>query len=702
MNSSEGQEKLMYLFLGVAGLVLGFVGLAMLTNRVSCGGWATPDSPFEVLGFFNNGAMSAFGTYQGCAASIGAFITTVVVLLVVILVAVVAIKIAEQRYKQSDRYLIRELKFREGMAKRTELRRVMGRRRITKKAKEVRPTQDRKARRDPQSAGFWRGTARGIKLYVSLEESQLLLGPPRSGKGVGVLIGDIIDAPGPVITTSSRADNLAATMEIRKKPLPGQTKERPVMIFDPQGISGQSTNVKWSPMSGCTNPQVANQRATSLIASTGLNEQSNNSEWAAPATTIMECLLHAAALGDRPVDDLMIWGNSEAEAKAAVQILKAEEKRGRAAIGWAESLESIINGDPRMRGNQWFGVRNAVKGLAVPNVRDALRPMSEAETFDIDEFLTQCGTLYIIGTKTGGSSAGPFLIAMMDAITERAREIAAQSKGNRLDPPLSLPLDEIANIAKAWPGLIPLMSDGGGVGINAHPVFQSRAQIRDNWGHDADGALWEAANVVVQLRGSKDTDNLRAIQELSGQYEHRRDLKAFSSAGSEPPPQFENRDVITKDELHRLPMFYGIILAPGARLIFAKLRPFFKRKDAKEIKQAKKTYYAKYNIDETTDRARGWQHKPGNTEEDIDTLISRRQQSPQEYKAALDAASSSARASVLDQIPGKYWDEDTGTIGAGTSNGTSEEDLEKYRPAAAETNTSGAGQPASRRGINWG
>src|SRR5699024_6427179 len=148
------------------------------------------------------------------------------------------------------------------------------------------------------------------------------------------------------------------------------------------------------------------------------------------------------------VDELMRWGNNPAAAKEAVKIL-AEHPA--AANRWNLVLQGIIESDPKLLQSKWFGVEGAVKGLSVPEVRNVLTPTTFDDTVTIDDFLLNNGMLYVLGTKTGGSSAGPFLIAMMDAITERAREIAAKQPGNRLDPPLSLVLDEIANISGAWP-----------------------------------------------------------------------------------------------------------------------------------------------------------------------------------------------------------------------------------------------------------
>lgn len=67
----------------------------------------------------------------------------------------------------------------------------------------------------------------------------------------------------------------------------------------------------------------------------------------------MECLLHAAALGGRTVDDLMRWGNNTAEAKEAAKILA--EHPG-SASNWNLVIQGIIDGEPKLLQNKWFGV----------------------------------------------------------------------------------------------------------------------------------------------------------------------------------------------------------------------------------------------------------------------------------------------------------------------------------------------------------
>ena len=312
-GDSPAETALIWL-IGPAVLLYGAYLLAgFLAGRIHCGAPTKPDSLFAPLGFLvGEHDPATFGaTAQGCTATTGGVIGWLIGLGVLVLVLIGVAVTAWSRYQQSDKKFIKELREREGLARSTEITKTVGRKSVLSRVKKVRPSIKKPAITD----GAMRlGKAEGVDVFASYEESVVLIGPPRSGKGVHLLIGAILDAPGPVITTSSRADNLGATAELRKK-------KGPVALFDPQGLTGQPSTLKWSPITGCEEPRVANQRAASLIGASGLGSSSSNAEWQAPAITIMECLLHAAALGERTVDDLMRWGNNPAEAKEAVKIL---------------------------------------------------------------------------------------------------------------------------------------------------------------------------------------------------------------------------------------------------------------------------------------------------------------------------------------------------------------------------------------------
>lgn len=583
MMPSDGKDILLYILLGLLVVVAAGFGLAEVTTLVACGAWPQGINPIGPILFVFTGDSTVFGTTtQGCVAPAAAIISVWVAVAVVLIAVSIVVIVKWRAHLESDEYFIKQLRKRRGFAKSREVYTALGKKAAVSATGKVRPTIP-KDERTPEQGNFPLGEAESVPCWISLEESVLLIGPPRSGKGVNYVINVINDAPGPVITTSSRADNYMATAPLR-------AKKGPVILFDPQGLTGKGTTMKWSPITGCDNPMTANQRATSLIGAAGLSADGNNSEWRAPGITVMQCLLHAAALAGESVDTLMRWGQNPTEARKAVEILHAEEATGRAAVGWWSALEGVIMDDPKMRGNKWFGVTNAVSGLAVGSVRDALTPVSQAETFDIDAFIRDSGTLYIMGTKSGGSSAGPFLIAMMDAITERAREIAAKRPGNRLDPPMALVLDEIANIADAWDGLVQLMADGGGVGIAAMPVLQSMAQARNNWGEQAASAIFDAATVKLQLGGGSNTQDLEVLQTLAGPREVIQSSRTRQSDGSSVSDQTQTKDVINRSELRRLPFSWSILYFRNRRPILMKLKPYFERSDKAEIDAAQALY----------------------------------------------------------------------------------------------------------------
>jgi hypothetical protein len=97
----------------------------------------------------------------------------------------------------------------EGFAPRAEIERSAGSRALLRRSRTLRPSLPHPR---PADVGYFLGTSRRVPCWASVEDSMLLLGPPRSGKGQNIVIPAILDAPGAVVTTSTRPDNLAVTL----------------------------------------------------------------------------------------------------------------------------------------------------------------------------------------------------------------------------------------------------------------------------------------------------------------------------------------------------------------------------------------------------------------------------------------------------------------------------------------------------------
>src|SRR5699024_3336300 len=98
------------------------------------------------------------------------------------------------------------MRYRTGFARRAEVNKHLGARAVVKQARFLRPGLPRRQAK-ATDVGWKVGTSRGIDTYVSIEDSVIVIGPPRSGKGLRLVINSILDWPGPLITTSTRNDN---------------------------------------------------------------------------------------------------------------------------------------------------------------------------------------------------------------------------------------------------------------------------------------------------------------------------------------------------------------------------------------------------------------------------------------------------------------------------------------------------------------
>ena len=96
------------------------------------------------------------------------------------------------------------------------------------------------------------------------------------------------------------------------------------------------------------------------------------------------------------------------------------------------------------------------------------------ETFDPAAFFATKGTLYLLAEADG--TASRLLQSLVADITRTAKDLADHSLRSRLNPPLTLVLDEIANWVPL-PVLPTYVSAYGGSGAVTIAVIQSRAQM---------------------------------------------------------------------------------------------------------------------------------------------------------------------------------------------------------------------------------
>ncbi len=534
---------------------------------------------------------AAWPTGSGVPGPLGYWTGTLTVLAAALAMAMVARRLCRHGQPVGGRSG-GDLRRLPGLAAGSDLARLAGRRALLRRAHQLRPTLpagrhrahsteggSRSGRLKPQQLGYRLGRIGRRDLWSSVEDSAVILGPPRMGKGLHLVIPWVLDAPGPVVCTSTRPDTLAVTLAARRR-------TGPVAIFDPQRLAGLPGGLRWSPVRGCETPRTALVRARGLAAGAGYSRGtvSDSEFWSGQTESALRCLLHAAAIGHRRALDLYRWALNPVTAEDAVTLLANHPD---AAPGWADALDAQIHADPRTRDSVWFGVRQALAALADPDVLHAVDP-APGEEFDPAAFLREAGTLYLLATGTGSGACAPLLAAFVEDITETARALAARSPRARLDPPLLLALDEIANLTPL-PSLPSLMAEGGGTGITTVAVLQSLAQARDRWGEHAADAIWDAATVKVVLGGlakMRDLDDLARL--LGDRDDHTLTVSRGAHSDRSTSVSVRRIPVLPPDLLRTLPFGTAALLLRQARPAVIDLQPWTARRDADQLRAAQR------------------------------------------------------------------------------------------------------------------
>lgn len=416
--------------------------------------------------------------------------------------------------------------------------------------------------RSDGSVAPWRiGTARGLPVHVAYEDSVLIMAPPRAGKTSSLGIPQILDAPGPVVALGTRADFMVATAASR-----GRMGR--LWVWDPQHLGPSvGSEVRWPLSTGCELPETARVRAGALAFGSARGVE-NATYWTERTSTVLEALLHAAALDRHNVGKLRRWAASPPAAREAVSILR--ERHG--ADGWDDALDAVISSDARHRDSVWSGVAEAIKPVGLPSVAE-LVTYDEAAGFDVEEFLAGPNTLYMIGTASGALGARPVMAALLDDIAEHGRRRASASRTGRLAPPLSLVLDELAKLCP-FPSLPALLADGGGSGIATSVVIQSLSQLETGWSRAEQVEMWTNASCKLILGGTADPDYLRTVSDLIGSYEVEERSRTSAERGRESVQvSARQENIASPDMIRELPIGEAIMLyrhLPPVRLRLTK------------------------------------------------------------------------------------------------------------------------------------
>ncbi|MFE5687427.1 TraM recognition domain-containing protein [Streptomyces sp. NPDC056512] len=283
----------------------------------------------------------------------------------------------------------------------------------------------------------------------------------------------IRDAEGPVLVVTSSASVWAETKDAR-------SKLGPVLVYDPTHLCDTPARLHWNPAQGCEDKPTAASRAAALLAPIRPTAKLDTAT-ADTAETLLRSFLHAAALDAKPFRHVHRWAQGT-QVQEAVRILRTSPK---AAAGAAGELEAALISHPERRDMAQELTARALSSLFSVHIREACTP-NRTDALTLDSFANEGGTLYVVGEAIEDPKADPgampLLTALASSVVEHGRRMAERSSAGRLDPPMTLVLDDVAAVAPL-PQLPELLSTGADRGLPTLALLRSREQGRARWPH---------------------------------------------------------------------------------------------------------------------------------------------------------------------------------------------------------------------------
>ena len=334
-------------------------------------------------------------------------------------------------------------------------------------------------RRRGEKTGFSIGRLDGRPVATDEEAHIVVIAPTRAGKTTRCVIPWLLEHEGPALVTSTKRDVLDATREHRER-------LGPVWVFDPFGAD----TVNWSPIEGCGSWSHALRQAQWLADASADGDSEIARYWRGEAAKLMAPLLHAAALADLPVTEVLAWLDTQ-DAKRPAVVLHAA-----GADAAARQLAAVAGLDSRNKGTTYMSAGSVLSAYRYPEVARSTGPGFTAD----DLVRSAAGTLFLVAAERHQNLLAPLLVSIASSVVYEAVETDAFTSPDRR---LRLLLDEAANVAPLR-DLPRMLSQGAGHGIRIASVWQSVAQLRERYGTGADTIL---ANSTAKLLMGPITDH---------------------------------------------------------------------------------------------------------------------------------------------------------------------------------------------------
>ncbi|MFR2392697.1 MAG: type IV secretory system conjugative DNA transfer family protein [Varibaculum cambriense] len=418
-------------------------------------------------------------------------------------------------------------------------------------------------------------------VYAGFEDVMIDIWGPRRGKTTARAVPLICDAPGVVVATSNKRDLVDITRRYR-------ARRDKVWVFDPQGIVGENPTWYWDPLTFVTDAVKAKELAEIFASATRSADARVDPHFDPAGQDLLAGLFLAAARGGFPISQVWSWLQNPNDL-SPVSRLKESEYSGDAAMG--ELIAGMYAVNPKQRDGYVQTARGFCTVMLNSSAMAWVTPRVGARRFDVAEFVStwhkdgevnrQGGkenkqSLFMI-SKEGEGTAGPLVTALTVAVAQAAEREAERQARGRLAVPMMLVLDEAANVCK-WSRLPDMYSHYGSRGIIVDTILQSYSQGEAVWGKEGMRKLWSAATIKVYGGGVSETEFLKAVSDLVGEYWTTHVSTSYGKGtGVSTSRQVSREQILPVADLAALPSGRAVVMGAGMRPVLINPVPYWRR-----------------------------------------------------------------------------------------------------------------------------
>lgn len=408
-------------------------------------------------------------------------------------------------------------------------------------------------------------------------EHVMLEAPTRAGKGVGVIIPNLLDWPDSLVVLDIKQENYENTAGYRLKVL-GQR----VVLFNPLDPSGRTA--RYNPLSYINrrDPVEVINELQKIAAMLYPDPLTGEKFWAEGArTAFLGITAYIAATIDDAEDALPFTLGEVYRQFAAGDAQKRFPKiiAQRKAVGkpLSEGCVSAILDYTSSSANTFTGLRQSVTA----KINGWLNPYVDAATsesdFDLSEFRDKRISLYLGVSPDDLDRVAPIYGLLFQQLIDRnVRELP---KGDKHQVRVLVALDEFASLGKCSV-LANAFSYVAGYGIRLLPAFQSIEQIQGVYGDKVAADIERNCAVRLVLRPAG-LSEAKKISEQLGSYTFKarsRSMGTWGGGGGSTSETEQRRPLMLPQEVELLPENDLIVFRRGMYATYGKKVRYYAEK----------------------------------------------------------------------------------------------------------------------------